>query len=30
MSNRLHEELDIICVKAPASIATATATKSND
>ena len=24
MSNRLHEELDIICVKAPASIATAT------
>lgn len=29
MSNRLHEELDIICVKAPASIATATATKSD-
>ena len=29
MSNRLHEELDIVCVKAPASIATATATKSD-
>ena len=29
MSNRLHEELDIICVKAPASIATTTATKSD-
>ena len=29
MSNRLHEELDIRCVKAPASIATATATKSD-